>query len=472
MVTPTLRTVALAIALLSFTAPGRIFAQEPEAPATIAELKQEAAELKALVAKLEHRIDLLENPTPPIAIAAAKGPEAPAVAITATPAPPAALPATSKPNPFEGTTFNVLLDTYYEYNFNSPIGRANLLRAYDVSSNSFSLNQAAVVVENAPDPDAGKRWGMRLDLQYGQATQTLQGNSVNEPRPDIYREIFQAYGTYVAPVGKGLTIDFGKWSSSLGIEGNYTKDQNNYSRSLWFDFLPFYHMGVRATYNVTDKFAAHYWITNGTEQTEAFNGFKDQSFGFAWQPNKAVNWTMNYYLGQEHADVTYFPNGVPAGIVNPPVQQGVPFEPISQPPTGKLHILDSYITWQASPKLSFAAEGDWVLERDFTTSAPARVDGGAGYARYQLTPKVAIGARAEYLSDRSGLFSGTMQELKEATFTTDYKVAEGLLLRWEWRRDFSNHPYFYTDTLGLLKRDQTTAGLGVVWWFGAKSGIW
>ena len=104
--------------------------------------------------------------------------------------------------------------------------------------------------------------------------------------------------------------------------------------------------------------------------------------------------------------------------------------------------------------------------------ASARVDGGAGYARYQLTPKVAIGARAEYLSDRSGLFSGTMQALKEATFTTDYKVADGLLLRWEWRRDFSNHPYFYTETLGLLKRDQTTAGLGVVWWFGAKSGIW
>ena len=74
------------------------------------------------------------------------------------------------------------------------------------------------------------------------------------PALAIYRNIFQAYGTYVAPVGNGLTIDFGKWGSSLGIEGNYTKDQMNYSRSFFFDFLPFYHMGVRVAYPVNDSF--------------------------------------------------------------------------------------------------------------------------------------------------------------------------------------------------------------------------
>jgi hypothetical protein len=95
----------------------------------------------------------------------------------------------------QGTTVNILLDGYYEYNFNDPIGRVNLLRAYDISSNAFSLNQADVVVENAPDVAHDKRYGLRLDLQFGQATETLQGNAVNEPRPNIYRNIFQAYGT-------------------------------------------------------------------------------------------------------------------------------------------------------------------------------------------------------------------------------------------------------------------------------------
>ncbi|HVO61802.1 MAG TPA: outer membrane beta-barrel protein, partial [Terriglobales bacterium] len=67
------------------------------------------------------------------------------------------------------TTINLGLDTYYAYNFNAPVGRVNLLRPYDVLSNEFSLNQASVILEHAPDLNAGRRWGARLDLQYGQA---------------------------------------------------------------------------------------------------------------------------------------------------------------------------------------------------------------------------------------------------------------------------------------------------------------
>ncbi len=70
---------------------------------------------------------------------------------------------------------------------------------------------------------------------FGQATETLQGGAHNEPRPQVYRNIFQAYGTYVVPLGSGLTVDLGKWASALGYENNYTKDQLNYSRSFYFD---------------------------------------------------------------------------------------------------------------------------------------------------------------------------------------------------------------------------------------------
>ena len=187
-------------------------------------------------------------------------------------------------NVLRGTTINLGLDTYYEYNFDNPVGRVNLLRAYDVLSNEFSLNQASLILEHAPNVAEGSRWGGRLDLQFGQATDTLQGNPVNEPRPEIYRNIFQAYGTYVVPLGKGLTVDFGKWSSSLGIEGNYTKDQINYSRSFWFNFLPFYHMGALVSYPVSDTFSLNYWVVNGTNQVEATNGFKDELFGFTAKP--------------------------------------------------------------------------------------------------------------------------------------------------------------------------------------------
>ncbi len=109
-----------------------------------------------------------------------------------------------------GATLNYMFDGYYEYDFNHPIGRIQYLRAYDVLSNSFSINQADVMFDLDPNVAEGRRYGVRLDLQFGQATDTLQGNPANEVRPQIYRNIFQAYGTYVAPVGKGLTVDFGK----------------------------------------------------------------------------------------------------------------------------------------------------------------------------------------------------------------------------------------------------------------------
>jgi hypothetical protein len=220
---------------------------------------------------------------------------------------------------------------------------------------------------------------------------------------------------------------------------------------------------------VNDRIGINYWLVNGANQTEDFNGFKDQLVGFTAQPHKSVTWQFNYFLGQEHPDVRYFLNGAPPGL---PTQQGVPFQPIVQPPTGRLHIFDTYATWHASPKLTFAGEFDWVLQRLFKSSLPDHTAGGAAYVRYQFTPRVALAGRAEYLTDRGGLFSGATQALKEATITADYKFAEGFLMRGEWRRDASNQPFFFSDTPGLLKKRQDTALVGLIWWFGAKDGAW
>jgi len=367
------------------------------------------------------------------------------------------------------TTLNFTFDGYYAYNFNRPVGRVNLLRAYDVSSNSFSINQATVILEQAPDTSKGRRFGARLDLQYGQATETLQGNAANEPRPQAYRPIFQAYGTYVAPVLKGLTIDFGKWASAMGYENNYSKDQFNYSRSYLFNFLPFYHMGFRNTLAVNDKLTLGYWLINGVQQTEDFNGFKSHVFQIVVKPSKAVQWNVIYHIGREQRDLV--PNLNPV-LSTLPTQPGLSTTPVVPAPDGRFHLLDSYASWSATPKLTLVGEGDYVINRRFEQSAPAHVIGGAAYAHYQLTPKVALTGRAEYMSDRGGLFSGVTQALRETTLTYEYKIADGLISRLEWRRDFSDQPFFLTETPSVLKKEQSTATLGLIWWWGRKQGSW
>lgn len=268
-------------------------------------------------------------------------------------------------------------------------------------------------------------------------------------------------------------MDFGKWASPLGIEGNYTKDQINYSRSYWFYFLPFYHMGLRASIPLTDRFSINYWVVNGTNQVEATNGFKDQLFGFTAKPNNNVSWTVNYYLGQEH------PDRAPADNCGPvPIQPGLCFTAIRPAPNGRTHIFDSHVSWKAAPKLTFALEGDYFIQRLWQnaapgqSSAPAHTDGGAAYIQYQATTKIALATRAEYMSDHGGLVPGISQALKENTVTLDYKVSDGLLMRYEWRRDFSNQPSFLSDVQDVFRKDQNTATLGLVWWWGRKEGSW
>ncbi len=452
--------------LLALVGTAAIPAQSTAPDARAEEIRQLREQLKAI----SQRLDALEHEgAAPPAIPPAAAMPAPTASATPAPEPPPTLTADDTPTLhfFRGTTLNLSLDGYYGYNFNAPIGRVNLLRAYDVSSNSFSLNQATIMLEHLPTP--AERFGGRIDLQYGQATETLQGSGANEQRPQVYRNLFQAYGSYLAPVGSGLTLDFGKFASSLGNEGNYTKDQITYSRGYAFNYLPFYHMGLRAGYNLTPKVNVTYWLVNGAQQTEDFNGFKSQGFIFTLKPASTVTWNVNYYFGQEARDVQPTLN---PGIPVSPTQPGLPTTNISPAPNGREHIFDTYATWTPTPKLTLVGEADFVVNRTLPEQQPGRVAIGALEAKYALPRGSNLGSRFEYVDDRGGLFSGTTQALKEFTFIADHTFSSHVLARAEYRRDFSNQRFFLSDTPGSLLHAQTTATLGLVVWWGTKQGAW
>ena len=426
-----------------------------------AEIRELHKELAAINARLE-ALEASNRPTAPATLPAqtANSP------ITPTAPPTLRAEDEATLNLFRGTTLNFGVDGYYGYNFNAPIGRVNLLRAYDVTSNSFNLNQASIVVEHLPTPT--QRVGGRIDLQFGQATETLQGSSVNEQRPQVWRNLFQVYGSYLAPVGSGLQIDFGKWASALGNEGNYTKDQIAYSRSYSFNYLPFYHMGLRANYNLTPKLNVAYWLVNGANDTEDLNGFKSQAFIFTLKPANTITWNINYYFGEEARDVQPTLNGLPPS----PTQPGLPTVNITPAPNGREHIFDTYATWNPTPKLTLVGEADYVINRSYAEQRPGRVALGGFAAKYSLFNNWATGTRLEYLDDRGGLFSGKTQALKEVTVVVERTLSPGFLTRAEYRRDFSNQRFFLTDTPGSLVHAQTTAEIGLVYWWGTKQGAW
>ena len=367
------------------------------------------------------------------------------VAALATQAVPAPTPTS---DPLAGWTLSGTFEGYYEWNANRPPDRVNLLHAYDTRANTFSIQQTALVLESAPDRSANRPFGLRLDLQFGQATETLQGSSANEPRPDAYRNIWQAYGSYVFPGSHAVRMDFGKFGSSLGFETNYAKDNINFSRSLLFDFLPFYHAGLRLQAPVNDKLSLSYMLTNGIQQTEDFNNFKSNYFMAVLTPTKSVNWTVNYYTGQEQPD-----GGAPNG------------------PNGWFHVFDTYVAYTPTAKASFAMDVNHTTNQLRQGDPSGALTGFAGYARYQLTTPLAVAMRYEYLDDVGGLFGGIDQRLQEITITVEHKAGDGFLVRGEFRRDQSNQPYFRAHD-GEVRTHQGTVLVGLVWWMGGKSGVW
>ena len=136
-----------------------------------------------------------------------------------------------------------------------------------------------------------------------------------------------------SPVFRRGPADTGK--SQDTDESNYTKDNFDYSRSYYFNFLPFYHMGFRTKYPVNDRLTLIYELTNGVQQAENFNGFKSQHFAVLLMPAKSVNWQVNYYFGREQRDVVPQLNPTLPSL---PTQPGLSSEVIQPAPRGRLHI--------------------------------------------------------------------------------------------------------------------------------------
>ena len=79
--------------------------------------------------------------------------------------------------------------------------------------------------------------------------------------------------------------------------------------------------------------------------------------------------------------------------------------------------------------------------------------------------------RYERLDDE-GLFAGSIRSLQEITLTAEYKFADGFLVRGEFRRDWSDEPFFPGRQRFAELRIRTRRSSAGVWWIGNKTGSW
>jgi hypothetical protein len=365
----------------------------------------------------------------PAAVPAAQGTDA----TPATPAPP-----TWSAGPID---FSGIVDGYYGYNFNHPASQTNQLYNFDDKANQFSLTMAKVSLAHTADPV-----GFQVDVGFGRAFEIFNRQS-SEKASDTFRFIEQAYLSLKPAKAKGFELDFGKFVTSAGAEVIETNGNWNYSRSLLFAWaIPYYHFGVRTSIPIGKYFTGGVQVVNGWNNVGDNNNGKTVGLTGVITTKK-FSWSSNYYVGPENDKNALNPTG-----------------------TGLRQLFDTTVLFTPPGKMNAYINFDYGRNVNFPVTTPAASVwyGIAGALHYQATSKIAFTPRLEWFKDRDGFSTGVAQDLKEFTITGEYKMVEGLLARLEYRRDWSNQPFFDRGNNPAVFKHQNTLVLGVLAFFGPK----
>lgn len=155
------------------------------------------------------------------------------------------------------------LDSAYLLDFNHPANDLFRSRGTAYKVDYPLINMTAAYVRKTPSESS--RWGMELTTQAGQDTRIFgfSATAPNLPGFEGLRHLGPTDVSYLAPVGKGLTIQGGIFSSLIGYDSLYAKDNFNYTRPWGADFTPYLMLGVNASYPFTSKVIGTLFVVNG-----------------------------------------------------------------------------------------------------------------------------------------------------------------------------------------------------------------
>jgi hypothetical protein len=369
---------------------------------------------------------------------------------TAAPAAPAQAPAPAPAAPAAAPTWSVgpmdlsgLIDGYYSYNANRPSdlanGQINDLYNFNDKTDQFNLAEARLTLNHDPDPV-----GAHVDLIFGRANDLINGPA----SASNGRYLEQAFMSLKPPKAKGLELDFGKFVTSAGAEVIESKDNWNYSRSLLFAWaIPYFHFGLRTSMPVSKTDTIGVQVVNGWNNVTTNNGGVTIGLTNALVKPK-YTWNLNVYSGPSNANTQ----------------------------KGYRNLIDTTLLLTPNAKFNAYLNYDYGQNRDAITGTGTTATGDknlnhwqgiAVAAHEQLTGTQALAGRFEYFNDPQGYQTTLAQELKEFTGTYEYKWAEGLLTRIEYRRDWSDKNFFHKGDSNLVDA-QSTITAGFVAFFGPK----
>ena len=333
---------------------------------------------------------------------------------------------------YEVITVNAFMSSGYSFNLNKPDAGKNQFRVFDVEDNTFKVDVLELSVKK--DVRNVSDAGFRFDLTAGSSIpKVARSDGLDIGDLDFH----QMFVSYIAPLGTGLKLDFGKFITSMGyevIEG-YDGYNDNYSRSFLFGYaIPFTHTGIRIGYTFNENISATLMIVNGWDNAIDNNKSKSVCTQLAAIPISRLNLYANYMFGPEK----------------------------ERNNSDTRTVFDLVGTYLINNIVSVGLNTDYGTEEHFASyGGSATWTGVAAYLRLNLTRDFSLAVRGEQFEDNDGIRTGVGQKLQEITLTPEFRPAEHFIIRGDLRFDKSNRDVFQNKS-GWLKT-QTTIGFNFLY---------
>jgi hypothetical protein len=110
--------------------------------------------------------------------------------------------------------------------------------------------------------------------------------------------------SYRAPLGRGLTMQGGIFSSLIGYDSLYAKDNVTYTRPWGADYTPYLMLGVNAAYPVTDRLTATAIVVNGYWHLAHANDVPSLGGQLAYAPAAGLTVKQTVLYGPHQANTS------------------------------------------------------------------------------------------------------------------------------------------------------------------------
>ncbi|TDQ14941.1 putative OmpL-like beta-barrel porin-2 [Algoriphagus boseongensis] len=350
----------------------------------------------------------------------------------------------------EGTlTLSGSVDAYFRTNFNAPNKGENFQAPASSFGNlpGFSLGMANIIATYQ-----GKKVGAVADLVFGpRGEDAVFGSPLYANGMAGSSQIVNQLYVYWN-VSDKVTLTFGNFNTFLGYEVISPTANFNYSTSYMFSYGPFSHTGLKANFQLSDKFSFLAAVMNPTDMTEFnLNGTYTLGAQLGYSTDLGSTY-LNFVYGDQDGRLSD-----DGGLITDQSSLGKTFQ--VDLTTGFDLSEKFYLGVNTTYNTTSAGEFYTGSEIQDLDGDGAGFYGFAGYLQVKPTEKFGLGFRGEYFSVFNNGLEGVVGidpstgdgGVFAATLSGNIKVGGNLTLIPELRVDSMKEEFFVNKDLNGSK---------------------